>query len=259
MTSRHSVDAEAIQRSHKVIANTLSAGQDSQSALDFFQSQRTTVSPDASGGGRSRGKTMPILAMPASTTAERGRKLLENCPLFSALDEQGRRELVFHASPRNFAAMEPICHVGDPGSNMMAVVTGTVRISLPVTKGREVILADLPAGELFGEIAMLDGKPRSANATALTKCEVLVLDRRDVLPVLEKYPSACLKMMEILCGRDSPLRRTHGRHRVLRFAGASRQDTAALPRHGHQGLLRRYSLQDIAVAARVGRDGRRNP
>ena len=65
----------------------------------------------------------------------------------------------------------------------------------------EVILADLPAGELFGEIAMLDGKPRSANATALTKCELLVLDRRDVLPVLEKYPTACLKMMEILCGR----------------------------------------------------------
>jgi CRP/FNR family cyclic AMP-dependent transcriptional regulator len=48
----------------------------------------------------------------------------------------------------------------------MAVVEETVRISLPSLKGREIILADLPAGELFGEVALLDGRPRSANATA---------------------------------------------------------------------------------------------
>jgi CRP/FNR family cyclic AMP-dependent transcriptional regulator len=139
--------------------------------------------------------------MPNGARTLHGGKLLEKCPLFRVLDDQGRRELVSHASPRNFTAGQPICHFGEPGQNMMAIVVGTVRISLPTVRGREVILADLPAGELFGEIAMLDGKPRSANATALTKCELLVLDRRDVLPVLEKYPTACLKMMEILCGR----------------------------------------------------------
>jgi CRP/FNR family transcriptional regulator, cyclic AMP receptor protein len=201
MTSSRLIQAAASERLHKAIADVRGKVQDSASALDFFHAHRATVSPDEGGDGRSRGKTMPTLTMPASATAERGRKLLENCPLFVALDAQGRRELVSHASPRNYAASEPICHIGEPGSNMMAVVAGTVRISLPVTRGREIILADLPAGELFGEIAMLDGKPRSANATALTKCELLVLDRRDVLPVLEKYPTACLKMMEILCGR----------------------------------------------------------
>jgi CRP/FNR family cyclic AMP-dependent transcriptional regulator len=140
--------------------------------------------------------------MPDRVTAVRnGSKLLEKCALFSALDELGRRELVSHAWPRSVAAGEPICHLGDPGHNMMAIVVGTVRISLPTVRGREIILADLPAGELFGEIAMLDGKSRSANAKALTKCELLVLERRDVLPVLEKYPAACLRMMEILCAR----------------------------------------------------------
>lgn len=139
--------------------------------------------------------------MTDSATLEHGRKLLEKSALFKTLDEQGRRELLAHAIPRRFTVGEPICHVGEPGSNMMAVVLGTVRISLPTLKGREVILADLPAGELFGEIAMLDGKSRSANATALTNCELLVLERRDVLAVLEKNPAACLKMMEILCGR----------------------------------------------------------
>ena len=140
--------------------------------------------------------------MPDRVTAVRnGSKLLEKCALFSALNELGRRELVSHAWPRSVAAGEPICHLGDPGHNMMAIVVGTVRISLPTVRGREIILADLPAGELFGEIAMLDGKSRSANAKALTKCELLVLERRDVLPVLEKYPAACLRMMEILCAR----------------------------------------------------------
>ena len=53
---------------------------------------------------------------------------------------------------------------------MMGVMVGTVRIALPGWKGKEVILADLPAGELFGEIALLDGNPRSASATALRPC-----------------------------------------------------------------------------------------
>jgi CRP/FNR family cyclic AMP-dependent transcriptional regulator len=139
--------------------------------------------------------------MTNNATAVRGRNLLEKCALFSGLDEHGRRDLVSHAHARSFAAGEPICHVGEPGQNMMAVVVGTVRISLPTIKGREIILADLPAGELFGEIAMLDGKSRSANATALTKCELLVLERRDVFQFLERNPAVCLKMMEFLCSR----------------------------------------------------------
>jgi CRP-like cAMP-binding protein len=84
---------------------------------------------------------------------------------------------------------------------MMAVVVGVVRISLPTVRGKELILADLPAGELFGEIAMLDGKPRSANATALTACDLLVLERRNAIPFLEANPAVCLRLMEILCAR----------------------------------------------------------
>src|SRR5579884_262408 len=130
-----------------------------------------------------------------------GFKALEKCTLFSALDEKGRREIAAYAQPRKFAAGDPICRLDDDGDSMMAIVVGTVRIWLPTIRGKEIILADLRAGELFGEIALLDGKPRSANATALTNCELLVLERRDVLPFLERNPSACMKLMEILCGR----------------------------------------------------------
>jgi len=132
---------------------------------------------------------------------ERGRKLLENCALFNSLSEQARREISATAHLRSFAAGESICRLDDHGDSMMAVVVGTVRITLPTVKGKEIILADLRPGEMFGEIALLDGKPRSANATALTKCELMVLERRDVLPFLERNPAACMKLMEILCAR----------------------------------------------------------
>jgi len=137
----------------------------------------------------------------ANPVTDRGRKLLENCALFSSLGEKARREISASAHLRNFAAGEPICRLDDDGDSMMTVVVGTVRITLPTGKGKEIILADLRTGEMFGEIALLDGKPRSANATALTNCELVVLERRDLLPFLERNPAACMKLMEILCAR----------------------------------------------------------
>ena len=199
------------------------------------------LAAEATGKGR---------AMTDSATAVRnGGKLLEKCALFNALDEHGRRELISHAWPRHIGAGEPICRLGDPGHNMMAIVVGTVRISLPTVRGREIILADLPAGELFGEIAMLDGRPRSANATALTKCELLVLERRDVLPMLEKYPAACLKMMEILCGR---IRRSDERMADIAFFDLPARLAKTLlhyPSQGHGPAKLSLSQRELAEMA----------
>jgi len=132
---------------------------------------------------------------------DRGQKVLEKCVLFSSLDEKARREIAAHAVSRRFAAGESICRLGDDGDSMMAVVVGSVRISRPTVRGKEIILADLQPGELFGEIALLDGRSRSADAMALTNCELMVLPRRDVLAFLEKNPAVCMKLMEILCAR----------------------------------------------------------
>ncbi len=164
-------------------------------------------------------------------TPERARKLLEKCTLFKALNEQERHDLTAHAQPRIFTANELIFHVGEPGSSMMGVVVGTVRISQPTPKGREIILVDLPAGELFGEIAMLDGRPRSASAIALTNCELLVLDRRDVLPFLERSPTACLNLMQLLCAR---IRRSDERMAEIAFFDLPARLAKALLRYPAQ-------------------------
>ena len=132
---------------------------------------------------------------------DRGHSALKKCVLFSSLDEKACNVIAANARPRTFLAGESICRIGDHGDSMMAVVVGTVRISRPTIRGKEIILADLGSGELFGEIALLDGKPRSANVVALTNCELMFLERRNVIPFLERNPTTCMKLMEILCAR----------------------------------------------------------
>jgi len=139
--------------------------------------------------------------IPNRATIENGRRLLEQCALFRTLSEEARQELVSHAHRRSFDPGEQIFLVGSPGQSMMAVLAGTVRISLTTAKGKEIVLADLSAGELFGEMALLDGKERSADATALSKCELLVLERRDVIPFLRLHPDSCLQLLEMLSTR----------------------------------------------------------
>jgi len=146
--------------------------------------------------------------MPADTlrpapgdTVDEVLKALERCAVFRALDDEARRRLAGHAQRRRFAAGDVIFHSGSLGQSMMAVMTGTVRISAHSPQGREIILADLPPGDVVGEIGLPDGGPRTADATALTNCELIVLERRDMLPFLEQNPQACIRLLEVLCQR----------------------------------------------------------
>ncbi len=91
--------------------------------------------------------------------------------------------------------------MGSPGDNMMAVVSGNVRISVTSPDGRELLLAILLPGEVFGEIALLDGKPRTADATALTACSLAILDRREILAFFDRHPNAWANIVRVLCDR----------------------------------------------------------
>jgi CRP/FNR family transcriptional regulator, cyclic AMP receptor protein len=132
-------------------------------------------------------------------------RLLGTCSLFSGLSSEERRGIVARAKLRDFLAGQTIFSMGSPGNSMMAVLSGSIRISIPSASGKEIVLAILQAGEIFGEIALLDGKDRTADAKAMTNCHLAVLERPDVLALLERNPSAWLKVVEVLCER---LRRT---------------------------------------------------
>src|SRR5215831_8177902 len=135
------------------------------------------------------------------TTPQDARKLLGDCVLFRKLAPPERNALAVRAHMRSFDAGDTIFLMGTLRDSMIAVLEGEVRISVPSAEGKEVVLAIVHAGEVFGEIAMLDGKPRSADAKALTPCSLAVLDRRDVFSVLARNPTAWLGLVEVLCSR----------------------------------------------------------
>lgn len=110
-------------------------------------------------------------------------------------------QLVSRARIRRFAAGDVIFLQGSPGASMMAVLSGQVRISISSPEGKELLLAIVQPGEVFGEIALLDGKERSADARAQTACSLAVLDRREVLVFLERHPEAWVRIVEMLCER----------------------------------------------------------
>ena len=133
------------------------------------------------------------------------RALLAQHFLLAQLDESALDTLLAVSSERRFTNGQVIFQKGDPGTSMMAVLGGRVRISAYSEDGREIILNMVEPGQLFGEIALLDGKERSADATAMGKTELLILDRRDFLPFLERNPKIAVQLIEVLCSR---LRRT---------------------------------------------------
>jgi CRP-like cAMP-binding protein len=179
-------------------------------------------------------------------------QILRKSLLFGALDDRARRELAERVHRRSFAVGEPIFHVGAPGQSMMVILNGTVRVSLPGPKGKVVILADLTAGELLGEIALLDGRERSADAAALTKCDMLVLERRDVVAFLEKRPDLYLKLLELLCAR---LRKSDQRMSDIAFFELSSRLAKVLlervGKPGSSGVKPRLSLSQAELASMI--------
>ena len=135
------------------------------------------------------------------TNVDKARQLLGECILFRGLSPAERSDLVARARIRTYPAGETMFLMGSTGDSMMAVIDGTIRISVPSPEGKEIVLAIIQPGEVFGEIAVLDGKERTAEATVMTDCTLAVLERRDVLSFLEAHPSGWPRLVELLCAR----------------------------------------------------------
>lgn len=138
---------------------------------------------------------------PSKIRLEEAKRLLGNCILFRDLRPEERAAIIGRTRIRTFNAGQMIFAFGSPSDNMMAVLSGTVRISVPAPDGKELLLAILQAGEIFGELGVLDGKERSADAVADSPCTLAILDRRDILSFLEQHPTAWLKLVIVLCER----------------------------------------------------------
>lgn len=138
--------------------------------------------------------------MPDSAPMDK-KELLRRHFLLSQFEESDLDKLVEFSSVRRFANRQTIFQKGDPGDGMYGILSGWVKISTFSEDGREITLNLLDRGELFGEIAMLDGKERTADSTAMAPSELLFIDRRDFIPFLEGHPRLYTRMLMTLCER----------------------------------------------------------
>src|SRR6195256_3139335 len=127
--------------------------------------------------------------------------VLRKHPYFCDLDPEAFDQLCRYAKHTTLKRGAAICSKGDPGNSLFAVVSGTVKISTSSADGRSAIFNLIGPGEIFGEVALLDGLARTADATAHTNCEIFVIDRREFIPFVKSQPALAMKFIELLCMR----------------------------------------------------------
>jgi CRP/FNR family transcriptional regulator, cyclic AMP receptor protein len=127
--------------------------------------------------------------------------VLRKHPIFCDLAPEALDQLCRYAKHATLKRGATIFSKGDPGNSLFAVISGTVKISISSADGRNAILNLIGAGEIFGEVAVLDGQARTADAIANTNCEIFVVDRREFLPFVRSQPVLAMKFIELLCTR----------------------------------------------------------
>ena len=128
-------------------------------------------------------------------------RVIASHPFFNGLDDTIVAQLGPRTVTRHLNKGAVLFRKGEPGSSLYAVVAGAIRISAPSENGGDAVLNLMIPGDVFGEIAMLDGGTRTADATAIEPCELLVMERRDFLPLVRSHPDLAIRLIEILCAR----------------------------------------------------------
>jgi CRP/FNR family transcriptional regulator, cyclic AMP receptor protein len=141
------------------------------------------------------------------TAVEPGDKsaLLARHPLFRELGPEVLGRLATYATTRTVARGTTLFAKGDPGECLFAVMKGAVQVTVPSVEGKNAVVNLIGEGGILGEIALLDGQPRTADAITFTDCTLMVIERREFIPLLRSHPDVMLRLLEVLCGR---LRRT---------------------------------------------------
>ncbi|WP_134496419.1 Crp/Fnr family transcriptional regulator [Microvirga pakistanensis] len=142
--------------------------------------------------------------------------LLKANPFFAGLGDEAIRAIAVLCVHRRLDPGETLFLKGDPGDALYAVRRGQIRIETSSSSGRRLTLNLLGPGDVFGEVALLDGRPRTADAVAAEPTELYTVLRRDFFGLLEQRPSVSIRIIELLCER-------------IRWMSAQMEERALLP------------------------------
>jgi len=149
------------------------------------------------------------MALNAYTVIERNR-------LFRGLPPATLERIAGLSARRVYAKGETVFAQSDPGDGLYGVVTGRVRISASSADGKELFLNIMEPGDTFGEIALLDGRPRTAGASTMAASELIMIPRDQFMGLLRREPELITHVLELLCQR-------------VRWLSGLTEDSALLP------------------------------
>ena len=178
-----------------------------------------------------------------------GRRFLSQNPLFSQFQSADFDVLVACANEREMRVGETLFQRGDPGLSMMAVLVGKVQIALPAASGETQVLNVLGQGAVFGEIALFDGKLRSADATAATNGRLLVIERDAILRLMKRDSGFAGRIVETVCAR---LRATLAQLESMVFQDATQRLAAYLLHQAEEQGVPRIDITQSALGQVVG-------
>jgi CRP-like cAMP-binding protein len=128
-------------------------------------------------------------------------KILERVPLFSGLSSDSLENLLSATSRKVYPKDTVIVEENEVGETLFMILTGKVKVTNIGPDGKEVILSVLSQGEFFGEMALLDEEPRSANVVSMEKTEMMLLRRKEFMSLLETSQEILSKLLAVLSGR----------------------------------------------------------
>jgi len=140
------------------------------------------------------------------------RDILSNVPIFASLDERSRIEVARLCTSCDYKAGEILFREGDPANAMYLILDGEVVMSIATRAGQEVVLATMRRGDFFGELAMLDGSPRSATANIMRPTKLLRLQWEDFVALLGRQPKLALAMLASFATRLRKTTELFARH-----------------------------------------------
>ncbi len=185
--------------------------------------------------------------------------LLRRVPLFSELSGRDLERIAAVAIPRSYPSGVRVFHEGDTSDACYVVRSGMLRVSREHTDGRAIALATLGPGDLFGELAMLDGEARSASVETLSDCELLALAATDMKALMRGNSEITVKLVVALTRRlreaNERISRQSFQTVPSRVAGVLSQLIAEdRPSHARDGITIRMRQSDLAQLAGTSRE-----
>ncbi len=167
------------------------------------------------------------------------RSALGRTQIFQSLPSVELDAIAARTAARHVVRNQVILHRGDPNAGMVVIMSGRVRVSVVSEDGKEVTLSVLGAGEVLGEMSLLDGEPCSADVTAQEDCVLLVIERGQFLALLRANSDLSLHLMTLLTRR-------------LRRANSALEDMALLDLPTRLGRLLTRLANDYGVRVQTG-------